>query len=228
MTDLKTVIEAELRLKAGEPLNKEHAALLEPMFKILKEKLTPTEIPGFKHIRGGYLIGPKVFADLDGFEYIQRIIQQGSVSSIVLWSRDSLGNRGVLTGLIDHDDSLIEDMASPSNPYQAAEPQKVFSVGMAQKMLARRDELKAAPASPERDRTVQFLVGELRRHRYKRDIKPFDDEKKRAQRAVERAIRRAIDKLIDTPETRDIGYHLQDTIKTGVVCKYKGGWKWEF
>ena len=228
MTDLKTVMDAEKKIESGEPLEEKHLALIKPMFKILKEKLKPTEIPRFKHISGGYLIGPRFFSEQDGFEYIQRLLQQESVPSIVLWSRDSLGDSGVLTELTDADESLIDDTPHPSNPYQAAEPQKVFSVGMAQKMLARIDELNAGPANPERKRTVRFLEGELRRYRYKRDIKSFDDEIQRARRAVERAIKRAIDKLIDTPETRDIGLHLKETIKTGVVCEYTGLWEWEF
>ena len=233
MTDLKTVIEAQKRIEAGEPLDEKQAALIKPMFKILEANLRPSEKPRFKHIPGGYLIGPRFFPEQDGFEYIQRTLQQLSVPSIVLWSSGSLGSGGALigpveSGLTDYDESRIDDEFCKLNQYQTAEPQKIFSIGMAQKILTRIDELKAATATPERERTVKFLEGELRRHRYKRDIKSFEDEAEKARKAVERAIRRAIAKLIETQETQDIGLHLQETIITGEICRYTGDWKWAF
>ena len=233
MTDLKTIMDAIDRIESGEELTEEHYTAIKPMFSILKDRLKPKDRITFKHITGGYLIGFVFFPELDGFEYIQRLLQQGSVSSIVLWSRDSLGNSGVLyrqlePGLADDDESIFDDTPHQSNPYQAAEPQKIFSVGMAQKMLTRINELTDATATPERERTVQFLEDELHRHRYKRDIKSFDDEIKRARRAVERAIKRAIARLIESQETRDLGLHLEATIKTGLVCEYTGNWKWAF
>lgn len=232
MTNLKIVMDAIERIESGEALTEEHYAAIKPMFSIVKDQLKPKGRIPFKHRTGGYLIKSVFFPELDGLEYIQRLLQQESVSSIVLWSRDSLGDSGVLyrqlePGLTD-DESFFDDLPHQSNSYQAAEPQKIFSVGMAQKMLTRIDELKAETATPERDRKVQFLEDELSRHRYKRDIKSFDDEIKRARRAVERAINRAIAKLIATQETRDIGLHLQETIVTGEICRYTGAWKWAF
>ncbi len=233
MTDLETVIEAQRRIEAGEPLNEKQAALIKPMFKILEANLKPNEIPRFKHISGGYLIGPRFFPEQNGFGYIQQTLQQLRVQSIVLWSGGSLGNGGALLGpvelgLTDYDESRIDDESHELNPYQTAEPQEIFSVGMAQKMLARIDELRCATSTPERESTIQFLEGELRQHRYKRNIKSFDDEKERARKAVERSITRAITKLIGTPDTQDIGLHLEVNISTGEHCEYKGNWKWKF
>ena len=233
MTDLKIVMDAIERIESGEALTEEHYAAIKPMFSIVKDQLKPKGRISFKHITGGYLIQSVFFPELDGLEYIQRLLQQGSVRSIVLWSRDSLGKSGVLyrqlePGLADDDESIFEDTPHQSNPYQASEPQEIFSVGMAQKMLVRIDELTAETATPERDRKVRFLEGELRRHRYKRDIKSFEDEAEKARKAVERAIRRAIAKLIETQETQDIGLHLQETIVTGEICRYIGDLKWKF
>ena len=233
MTDLKVVMDAIQRIESGEDLDEEHLEAIKPMFSILKDKLKPKGKIPFKHVAGGYLVGSVFFSHLDGLEYKQRIIQQGSVSSIVLWSRDSLGPSGVLIGsveggLSDFDDSQFDDEFPKSNPYQGAERQDIFGIGMAQDMLARIDELNAATATPKRVNTIDFLESELKRHRYKREIKSFDDEAEMARKAVERAITRAIAKLIETPETQEIGLHLQANITTGNTCEYHGDWKWEF
>ncbi len=231
---MKVVMDAIQRIESGEDLDDEHLEAIKPMFSILKDRLKPKGKIPFKHVAGGYLVGSVFFSHLDGLEYKQRIIQQGSVSSIVLWSRDSLGPSGVLIGpveggLPDFDDTQFDDEFPKSNPYQAAEGQEIFGIGMAQDMLARIDELNAATATPERVNTIDFLEGELKRHRYKREIKSFKDEAERARKAVERAIRRALAKLIACQETRDIGLYLQDTIKTGFICEYTGDpRKWEF
>lgn len=232
MTNLKTILEARRRIKAGESLDKDHYAILDPMFAMLEKGLMPKDRVPFIHSTGGYLIGSEFFLEQDGFEYSQRTIQQGNVLSIVLWSRDHLGSGGALLGpepgIRDDYDVELDDKYWEPSPYQGAGRQEIFSIGMAQKMLARIDELNAATATPERVNTIEFLEGELRRHRYKREIKSFDDEAEMARKAVERAITRAIAKLIETPETQEIGLHLQANIVTGNTCEYHGDWKWEF
>ena len=234
MTDLKVVMDAIQRIESGESLDDAHYKAIKPMFSILKDRLAPEGKIPFKHVAGGYFVASVFFSHMDGLEYIQRIIQQGSVSAIVLWSRDSLGPDGALigpveAGLFDYDESSIDDEFPAPNAYQPAESQKIFEVRMAQKMLARIDELNAEPATPGRDRTVRFLEDELRRHRYKRDIKSFNDEGERARKAVEGAIRRAIAKLMGCQETKNIGLYLKETIKPGATCEYMGDpGKWGF
>ena len=114
------------------------------------------------------------------------------------------------------------------NTYQSSEKQYYYEVDLAQSLLHRLDELNELPESVDRNRTIMFIEGQLRRYRYKREIKSFDDEVEKARKNVQKAIKAAIALLIRTPETTHIGLHLQDTIETGYVCKYTGTWEWNY
>jgi len=230
MTDLKVVMDAIDRIESGEALTEEHYAAIKPMFAILKDKLRPKDRVTFKHVDGGYLIGSVMYPNWDGLAYNQRLLQCGSLSSTELWSGGSLSKYGLV---FQPDFEVYEpnwaDVSKKSGlPYQTANSQKVMDFETVRKMLLRINELSKKPSTPERKKTKQFLEREISRYKFKNKIKSFDDENEKARKAVQKAIKYAITKLIETPETRDIGLHLHDTIKTGLVCEYTGDWKWEF
>ena len=54
-----------------------------------------------------------------------------------------------------------------------------------------------------------------------------DGDKEKCRQKVRRSIRAAIIKIIEQAETKKIGSHLKDSIKTGASCVYVGTWEWE-
>lgn len=230
MTDLKIVMDAIERIESGQDLTDEHYAAIKPMFSILKDKIKPRSRQPFKHATGGYLVGPVFFPRLDGLAYIQCLLQCGSLSSTELWSRGSLYRYGLVfqPDAVGDQPRWTDTSKKSDRPHQTAESQKVIDFESVKAKLVRLDELSQEPPSPERDKTIAFLNQDLGRYRFKGKIKSFDDENDKARKSVQKAIKYAITKLIETPETRDIGLHLQGTITTGFVCEYTGDWKWEF
>lgn len=237
MTNLKIVMDAFECIEAGKELTEEHRAALRPVRAILNDKLKPKGKIPFRHSVAGYLIGPTFFKKtpqrkraIYGLQCNQWILQEKKVPSITLWSRDTLSKGGLLyrhlePGVTDGTDWTAE---ASKNPYQTAKSQLYYEIELAQRLLRRLDELNELPKSAERERKIMFIEGELRRYRYKRKIKSFDDEVEKARKNVQKAIKCAITWLIETPETAHIGLHLQETIKTGFVCEYRGNWMWKF
>ena len=230
MTDLKIVMEAIHRIESGEDLTDEHYAAIKPMFAIVKDQLKPKDKVTFKHVDGGYLIGPVLYPNWDGLEYIQRLLQVRELSATELWSRGLLYRHGLV---FQQDFEGYKPgwagISSKSNlPYQTANSQKIVDFETVGKMLSRINELSQEPPTPERDKTMQFLEREVGRYKYKDKIKSFDDENDQARKAVQKAINYARTKIIETSDNLEIGLHFKDTITTGFVCRYTGDWKWEY
>ena len=230
MNDLRVVMDAIDRIESGEDLTDEHYAAIKPMFAILKDKLKPKDRVTFKHVDGGYLVGTVLYANWDGLEYIQKLLQVRQLSATELWSRGSLYKYGLV--FQPDFDVYQPNWANVSEkaglPHQTAQSQKVIDFETVGKMLRRINTLSHEPSTPERDKTLQFLERELGRYKFKDKIKSFDDENDTARKAVQKAISYAKTKIIETPDNLEIGLHLKDTITTGCVCRYTGDWKWTF
>lgn len=230
MIDADSILEALRNAEKVNELSVDDRAALGNMRKFLTQKIRPKGKTLFRNSLGGYLIGPCFFdesqhkkREIYGLQCIQWLLQDKEVPSITLWSKDTLSPGGMLyrqqePGVISEDGYDLD---------QTAEQDFYYSIDFAQGLLQRLDELDALPSTPERENTKNFIEGELRTCRYKREIKSFPDETEKARKNVQKAIKAAITLLIKTPETTNIGLHLQDTITTGYVCKYWGTWEWE-
>ncbi len=237
MNDAKLLLEALRLAEEGAELTDEHKDQLGAMRRDATRRLQPEGGETFRHSFGGYLIGPVFFdasahrkREIDGFQCIQWLLQQIEVPAITLWSCDTLGSHGLLFWDAEPGTNDGEDWTNePSeNPYQPSQRQFHYKIEFAQSLLRRLDELNELPESPDRNRRIMFIEGQLRTYRYKREIKTFNDEVEKARKNVQKAIKAAIALLIRAPETTHIGLHLQDTIKTGFVCEYTGTWDWNF
>ena len=237
MNDAKLLLEALRLAEDGAELTDEHKDQLGAMWREVTARLKPEGGETFRHSLGGYLIGSVFYGEsahrkreIDGLQCIQWLLQQTEEHSITLWSRDTLCSHGLLYRGVephaDDEDDWTEERSK--NSHQSSKEQFYFKIDFVQSLLRRLDELNELPESTDRNRTIMFIEGQLQTYRYKRKIKSFDDEVERARKNVQKAIKAAIALLIRTPETTHIGLHLQDTIKTGGVCEYKGNWKWNY
>ena len=237
MSDARLLLEALRLAEEGAELTNEHKEKLGAIRRDFTRRMQPEGGETFRHSLGGYLVGPIFFdesacrkREIDGFQCIQWLLQRTEENAVTLWSRDTLGSHGLLFRSVephaDDEDDLTD--GRPKNFYQSSEEQFYFKIDFAQSLLRRLDELNELPESPDRNRTIMFIEGQLRTYRFKREIKSFDDEVEKARKNVQKAIKGAIALLIRTPETTHIGLHLQDTIKTGFVCEYTGTWEWNY
>ncbi len=230
MTDLKIVMDAIHRIESGEDLTDEHYAAIKPMFAIVTDQFKPKKKAAFRHVDGGYLVGPVMYPNWDGLEYIQRLLQVRELSATELWSRGLLYRHGLVFQQ-DFEGYKLgwAGISSKSNlPYQTANSQKIVDFETVGKMLSRINELSQEMPTPERDTRMQFLEREVGRYKFKNKIKSFDNENDKARKAVQKAINYARTKIIETPDNLEIGLYLKDTITTGFVCTYTGTREWKY
>ena len=235
MNDAALLLEALRLAEEGAELTCEHREKIGAVRREITRRQKPKGGETFRSSLGGYLIGPVFFGEAEhrkreiyGFQCLLWLLLRKEEPSITLWSRDTLSKCGLLYRHVEPGADDEEDWTNePSrNPYQAGEKQLYYDIKQARSLLCRLDELNELPESPDRNRKIMFIERELRTYRYKRKIKSFDDEVEKARKNVQKAIKAAITLLINTPETTHIGLYLQDTIKTGIVCKYTGHREW--
>lgn len=111
--------------------------------------------------------------------------------------------------------------------FQGAKWDEECSKEMLDVMETDRKKLENAGETPETNELLAFYVKQLGDQRFHRKPKPFDNDPENMRKNVEAAIRYAIDKFIECEDTKHVGYHLKDTIITGIDCVYVGDWRWK-
>jgi len=236
MDNLKLVMEAQWLIKNGQPLSDEHLNALLPMYKILENKLKPKDrIPYLGNLEAGFIVCSTPFGKLKGMRFVHQLLDRAtseieesqSISSVALYSWGTMGKKGFYLyrtepGVFDDDDE--EDVS----PYQNVEwGEEEVRWKMLVEMEKDKDKLEKAGETPETSPRLKYYIGQLRGRSYLGKSKPFDNDPERMRKNVEGDIRYAIDKFIECEDTKHVGYHLKETIITGIDCEYIGDWPWK-
>jgi len=238
MNDLKLIMEARRLIDMDQPLSRAHLLALRPMYKILEHKLKPRNpIPFIGDLSAGFIVCSTPFGKLKGLGFSHQLLLQAtnqieesrSIPSATLYSWGTMGKRGFYLyenepGVFDDDNDDDEDQESP---LQNVEDEEEVSWKMLAVMEEDRKKLEDAGETPETNKLLNFYVTQLERRSYLGKSKPFDDDPERMRKNVEGLISYAIDKLIDCEDTKHVGYHLRETIITGIDCVYVGKWPWK-
>ena len=236
MDDLKLIMEARQLIDTDQPLSREHLLALRPMYKILEHKLKARNpIPFIGDLSAGFIVCSTPFGKLKGLGFIHQLLAQAanhiedsqSIPSATLYSWGTMGKRGFYLyatepGVFDDDDEENE------LPFQGVEwGEEEVRWEMLEEMKNDRKKLEDAGETPETNELLKFYVTQLEGRSYLGKSKPFDNDPERIRKNVEGLIRYAIKKLIECEDTKHIGYHLNETIITGIDCEYIGEWRWK-
>ena len=88
---------------------------------------------------------------------------------------------------------------------------------------------KAADSIPKGD-VVAVTDAWLQAQYYRGSPRSFPDARRTVADRVRKSCKHWLDKMdaSDNPISRDIANHLRDHVKVGVICEYRGDWKWKF
>lgn len=235
MDDLKLIMEARRLIDMDQPLSRAHLLALRPMYKILEHKLKPKDpTPFLGNLSAGFIVCATPFEKLKGIAFIHQLLGQAtnqieesrSISSASLYSCGIMGKKGFM--LYDDEPGVFDsDDESETSLLQGAKWDEECSKEMLDVMETDRKKLENAGETPETNELLAFYVKQLGDRRFLRKSKPFDNDPENMRKNVEAAIRYAIDKLIECEDTKHVGYHLKDTIITGIDCVYVGDWRWK-
>ncbi len=236
MNSLKLAMEAQWLIKNGQPLSDEHLKALLPLYKILETKLKPKDpIPFLGNSSAGFIVCSTPSGKLKGLGFIHRLLVQAtnqieesrSISLVSLYTRGAVGKKGI--PLYDEVPGEFvgdgEDRVSPLLDVEWGEEE--VSWKMLVEMKRHKKELEEAGETPETNPLLKFYGEQIRGRSYLGKSKPFDSDPEKMRKNVEGDIRYAIKKLIECEDTKHVGYHLNETIITGIDCEYIGEWRWK-
>jgi hypothetical protein len=142
----------------------------------------------------------------------------------------SEGQEAAAAAIISYDDDHMEDIGDISTNVSNAEGVfgKYDPLMDGKYIRAIRHRIDQLEASRENLHELEFLRSQLKKDTYRGQPHSHTNEKRKAYYSVRKAIKKAIRILIENPETRDIGLHLDDYIDTGNTCQYTGNWTFSF
>ena len=158
----------------------------------------------FRNLGAGYWqIGDRQFSDRDGFEYLQRLLRNPGhgIHSFYLHTH-------------------VEPKTLTEIPQPIWDERALRAVRNQIEKLEHREDIDAVDE-------LRWLQREYAKNTYNGKPRAFGNESEKARQVVTKSIKTAIGQLVATYDTQDIGTHLLDTIKTGLVCEYTGDWTWE-
>ena len=239
MSELKAKAMRTLaRLREGKDLDTESFELVTNVMESFVMKLTTGERIRFQHVFGGYVIGTTAVSESVGLKYLYDLLQSGFVSCLHLVSgaplplgAESQASKDTEMMAVEYYDDDFEGGGSLQSNVVSADG--LFydhdDTEMDDRYLREvRASIKTLKKSGKSSEDLAMFEKILDESTYRGESKRHSNEREKARLSVRKAIMKAISRLIENPETKDIGLHLQDNIKFGHDCKYVGNWKWKF
>ena len=238
MSTRELIAAQEVQLGLRNPkvvIEPRHVYLLEPMVKILVDSLSPTQPILFRRHGEDFRVCDSTFR-VAGAEMAFKILlaAPGDISAIAV----EMPATEVPDGPTQRESA--EDDYEGTSPDNDDDGLSVSSISMVDITQDREDVelyrqfIDDDSASPEFREYARKLVNDSKGfakpvHESHADNR--DDEKnspEAARKRVRKSVGYFVDRLCETPDTRHVGLHFRQHLKTGQHCQYTGNWRFEF